>query len=123
MRYSRRFVRGLLEKLDHEVGYALGFETDHVILSLDDNQFGGIAIGGFEVFATRQRHNIVLAAMNQTYLAFVMAGSAVDIQLLRREDVLSAQFHHTKALDILWWVLWVELCIEELTMQAGIFDY
>ena len=61
-----------------------------MILTFYDNQFSGITIGGFEVFATRQRHNLVLAAMNLAHLAFVMASGAVDIQLLRRENILSA---------------------------------
>ena len=90
MRYSRHFMRGLLEKLDHEVGYAVGFETNHVVLAFYDNQFGGIAIGGFEVFAARQRHNLVLAPMNQANLDLVMYVYTVEVQLLGCKDILSA---------------------------------
>ncbi len=116
------FPENPLEKPHRARHHLFPVARDGVVLALHHLQGRVGAVCLQELFAAPHWHGAVAASVQQEDGPLVGGRRPVDVQLLRGQQVFTAQFHENQTADELWRVGGVEACVEELAGLARLLD-
>ncbi len=95
---------------------------DGVVLAFHHFQGGMSAVCLQIPLAAPHRHDAVAITVQQEHGALIGRRNAVDVELLRGEEVFSPQLIQPPTADVFRRVLGVEACVEELATLTGLLD-
>ena len=80
------------------------------------------AVGLQVTLAAPHRDNAVAVAMEEEHRTMINGRRAIDVELLRGDEILAPQLIQSPTTDIFRRVLWVEGGIEELATLTGFLE-